>query len=203
MNLTLDGIIYQGPLVDDPETFARLLPAHAALLQQLNGFVAYAGGLHLRGAVREPLWHSLRAAWEGATALHVLYPTVLPTDVPFAEDALGDQFLLRDEVVFRLNGETGDVQSLDVGLSSFLEHASGDPREYLNLAPLEQFWADGGRLLPGQLLSAYPPFVAAESAAGVSLRAVPAADRLAFLASLAHQLREVPDGAKIRFRISR
>jgi hypothetical protein len=201
MNLALEGVTYQGRPVDDPEILSRLTLAHRALLSQLNGFVAYSGGLHVRGAVREPEWHSLRAAWDGSSALHVLYSTVEAMDVPFAQDALGDQFLLRDGVVYRLVGETGDLQSLDVDVGSFLEQVSADPRGYLNLAPLERFWADGGRLLPGQLLSVYPPFVAKESAAGVSLRAIPAADRVAFLASLARQLRDVPDGGRIEFKI--
>jgi hypothetical protein len=104
-------------------------------------------------------------------------------------------------VVYRLVGETGDLQALDVDLGSFLEQVSADPRGYLNLTPLERFSADGGRLLPGQLLSVYPPFVAKESAAGMSLRAIPAVDRLVFLASLARQLRDVPDGARIEFKI--
>jgi hypothetical protein len=201
MKLDLEGVTYQGRPVDDPETLSRLTPAHRALLLKLNGFVAYSGGLHVRGAVREPDWHSLRAAWEGPAALHVLYSTVEAIDVPFAQDALGDQFLLRDGVVYRLVGETGELQGLDVDLGSFLERVSADPRSYLNLPPLEQFWEDGGRLLPGQLLSVYPPFVAKESAAGVSLRAVPAADRMVFLASLARQLHDVPDGSRIEFKI--
>ena len=130
----------------------------------------------------------------GPGALSVLFPAVQSTDVPFAQDVFGDQFLLRDGVVFRLTGETGDVESLDVDLDGFLEQASADPFGYLDLAHLEQFLADGGRLLPGQLLSVYPPFIAAESAAGASLRPISAAERLAFLASLARQLRDIPDG---------
>jgi len=201
MNLELEGVIYQGSPVDDSEILSRLAPAHRALLEQLNGFVAYSGGLHIRGAVLEPEWHSLRAAWDGPAALRVLYPGVTAMDVPFAQDGLGDQFLLREGVVYRLAGETGNVESLEVGLSSFLEQACANPLGYLNLSSLEQFWAEGGRLLPGQLLSVYPPFVAKESAVGVSLRAIPAAERLAFLASLAQQLRDIPDGARIKFKI--
>jgi hypothetical protein len=46
----------------------------------------------------------------------------------------------------------------------------------------------------------YPPFVVAETGAGVSLRAVPAADRLGFLAGFAAQLRDLPDGAAVEMR---
>jgi hypothetical protein len=203
MKLDLENITYRGNPIDDLEMLSRLPQAHRALLEQVNGFVAYSGGLHIRGAVREPAWHSLRTAWEGRQALSVLYPAVRSMDVPFAQDAFGDQFLLRDHVVCRLAGETGDVKSLGVDLAVFLEDAAADPQNYLNLSPLERFRAEGGRLLPGQLLSVYPPFVMKESAAGVSLHAIPAADRVAFLASLARQLRHVPEGESVEFKIEK
>ena len=155
----------------------------------------------MRGACSAPEWHSLRAAWEGPRALHRLFPVLRPEDVPFGEEALGDQFVLREGVVHRLRAETGELESLRVDLPDFDAAVRRDPVEYLGLHPLEQFRAEGGVLAPGQLLSAYPPFCATESGGGVSLRAVPAGDRLGFLASLAAQLRDLPDGTALEFVI--
>lgn len=169
--MDLDGVTFAGPSLDDEEVLERLAAGHRALLRQLNGFVAFGGGLHLRGACREPGWHSLREAWEGVDALHRLYPAVDPADVPVGQDAFGDQFLLRGGRVWRLVGETGVMQSLGMELGPFLEHACSDPVGFLQLGPLRQFWGEGGRLQPGQLLSVYPPFVARESAQRISLRA--------------------------------
>ena len=60
--------------------------------------------------------------------------------------------------------------------------------------------AEGGTLRPGELLSVHPPYcVAAEGQR--SFRAIPTLDRLAFLASLAAQLRDVPDGTAVRLDI--
>ena len=109
----------------------------------------------MRGACREPAWHSLRE-----------------DDIPFAEDAVGDQWILRGDQVLRLAAETGDVEPLGLGLH-----------------PLLQLHQEGGRLEPGQLISVYPPFCTKESADGVSLRPVPADECHAFLWSLAEQLR--------------
>ena len=66
---------------------------------------------------------------------------------------------------------------------------------------IAEFQHDGGRLEPGQLLSAVPPFCCKQSADGVSLRAIPTDDRRRFLADLSAQLRDVPDGAEIEFQI--
>jgi hypothetical protein len=84
---------------------------------------------------------------------------------------------------------------MDVSLGEFLERVCADPLGYLDLTPLEQFLADGGRLEPGQLLSASPPFVAEAASGGVDLEAVAVADRLEFLADLARRIRHVPEGA--------
>ncbi len=191
--------MYTGPSVDDFEMLERIPRAYGELLKVVNGYVAYRGGLHVRGACRLPEWHSLRAAWFGEEAIHRLFPVVSPDDVPFAEDALGDQFVIRRDVVWKLDAETGALASTNLRLQEFDEAARADPDQFLQLGPLNQFQAEGGRLEPGQLLSVYPPFVFEESAKGVSLKAVPTLERRRYLSDLARQLRDVPDGASVRF----
>ncbi len=153
--------------------------------------------MHVRGACRGPAWHSLHEAWLGPAAFQRLYPDVTPGDIPFAEDPVGDQFLLRDGTVWKLEAETGDLDDLGLSLDGFLAAAEADPDGFLSLEPLLQFQAVGGKLEPGELLSVYPPFCTAQAANGVSLEAVPAADRRAFLADFARQIRDLPDGGSV------
>src|SRR5436190_17613681 len=101
--MNLADVTWKGPAVDDLELFRRLPGELVRLLQQQNGFIQYHGGLHVRGACRTPQWHSLRAAWLGKNAFHRFYPDLTPEDIPFAEDCLGDQFLLREKDVWRLS----------------------------------------------------------------------------------------------------
>jgi hypothetical protein len=189
--------VYLGPPIDDPAILATLPSALADLLRRANGYVAYHGGLHVRGACVAPAWHSLREAWHGEQAIHRLFSVVLPSDIPFAEDALGDQFVLRDGIVHRLDAEQGELTSLRLGLAAFDAAVRADPVEYLQLQPLERFRAEGGELEPGQLLSVYPPYVFKQSASDVSLRAIATADRLGFLAALSAAIRDLPDGTEI------
>ena len=195
------GITYSGPAVDDQELLAELPPALAALLGRSNGFVAYRGGLHLRGACAEPAWHSLRAAWRGPQSFAARYPIMVASDIPFAQDPLGDQFVLRDGSVLRLRAEFGALQPLGLALDEFFERVLADPIATLELHPLMQFEGEGERLQPGQLLSSYPPVCTAEARDGVLLRAISIADRLGFLADLAAQLAGVPEGATITFKL--
>lgn len=155
----------------------------------------------MRGACREPAWHSLREAWLGDDAFHRHYPDVHADDIPFAEDAVGDQWLLRDGQVLRLAAETGEVESLGVDLEGFFAAVEADPIETLGLHPLLQFHQEGGKLQPGELINIYPPFCMKESGDGVSLRPVPARERHAFLWDMAAQLRDLPEGAGVEFRV--
>jgi hypothetical protein len=191
--------VYSGPPIDDPSTLERLPPAYRHLLERVNGYVAYHGGLHVRGACLEPAWHSLREAWFGPEAMHALYPEVRADDIPFGEDALGDQFLIRAGEVLRLVAETGEVKALGVDLVEFDERVRADPTGYLSLEPLEAFRADGGVLHPGKLLSVHPPFVF-EAGGERSYRATDAHQHRRWMADLAGQLRDLPDGAQVRFR---
>ena len=127
---------FTGPPVDDDETYVRCPPELRRMLDEANGVVAFGGGLHVRGACREPDWHSLRAAWDGPLALHDLYDEVLFEDVPFAEDALGDQFLLRDGQVLVLRAEDGQIDGTPHGLESWLAAVVADPVGVLSLHPL-------------------------------------------------------------------
>jgi hypothetical protein len=188
---------FTGPPLDDEDLLVRLPADLAGLLRQVNGFIQFHGGLHVRGACRQPAWHSLRNAWDGEAAFHRMYPEVGPEDIPFAEDCLGDQFLLRNGQVWRLAAESGGVESVGVGLAGFFEAVEADTVEFLSLNPLLAFQQDGSRLEPGQLLGAFPPFCTKEAADGVSLAAVPADERRRFLAALAAHLRDVPEGGKI------
>lgn len=192
------GVTYLSPRIDDDEALGWLPDALRRFLQQANGLVAFHGGLHVRGACHEPLWHALRHVWRDERAFHARYPGVSPSDIPFAEDAVGDQWLLRDERLIRLEAETGEIKELGQSFEEFLLSVEQDPVDTLGLHPLMQFQAEGRTLSPGQLLSVYPPFCTAEAAQGVDLRAVPSLERLDFLADLARQL--PPDG-EFRIRV--
>jgi len=196
--MAANGVTYIGPAIDDPGTFTQLPADLQALLADRNGFIAYRGGLHVRGACREPRWHSLGYWWRGDDALHRHFPVLQPSDIPFAQDAMGDQFVLRDGEVHRLAAEAGELEALNMGLKGFLTAAERDPEGYLSLEPLYHFLEEGSVLEPGQLLSVYPPFITEESRGGVSLRAMPAEERLHFLAVLAAAVHRHADGARIR-----
>src|SRR4029077_6051719 len=127
--MKLDQVSYSGPAIDDSALLSKLPKVLAKLLQETNGFILFKGGLHVRGICADPHWHSLRAAWLADDAFHRLYPEVSPDDIPFGGDSLGDQFLLREGIVWRLFAETGEVESLEMSFSQFMDAVQKDPVE--------------------------------------------------------------------------
>lgn len=197
--MTSDDLLYLGPRRGDLGGFRELPETLRQLLERWNGFVAFGGGLHVRGICQHPSWHSLHEVWRGAHALERLYPAVQPSDLPFAEDCMGDQFLLRGPQVLRLAGETGELDLVSHSLEEFLERAEADPLLFLALGPLRQILREGKILAPGQILVAYPPYCSREAEQGVVLRPVPTLQGIRYLSDLARRIADLRDGAPFRF----
>ena len=176
---------YSGPDIDDHDTFNALPVELQELLQQKNGYIRYSGAFHLRGCCMEPEWHSLQRYWKGDMALSNLYPNILTEDIPFAENVFGDQIFLRENSVWYMNGETGNVACYNRNLQEFLTLLEEDPTVHLNCPMLKPFLANGGVIEPGQLLHAYPPLISNHPNENLTLTPVPQEQQLGSLSQLA------------------
>ncbi|GGF12926.1 SMI1/KNR4 family protein [Hymenobacter cavernae] len=195
------GILFTGAPITNATTLA-LLPSYLQdFLRKQNGVVAYFGGLHIRGCGGVPAWHSLEEVWHGPNAFWRTYDTVERSDIPFAQDCLGNQFLLRQDAVFFLDTETGELADLEVDFKHFLFGVEKFPVDALGMQPLRTFQQGGGVLQPGQLLRLYPPAcIATKDKTKTSLKAVPNAERLAWLADFYQKIKGLPDGQSIQFK---
>ena len=82
--MELEQVTFVGPPIDDPEILERLPSSLSGLLRQINGFIQFDGGLHIRGACNAPAWHSLRNAWDGDESFHSLYRDLRIVHLPEA-----------------------------------------------------------------------------------------------------------------------
>jgi hypothetical protein len=197
----MTGITYKGPLIMNVDLLNKLPSEMREFLSEANGFIAYGGGLHIRGICDSPDWHSLERVWTGDDALSSLFTAVLPSDIPFGQDCMGDQFLLRDGEVHRLWAECGELVNMKMDFKNFLEEAQENPDTLLGMNPLKQLAIEGKKLEPGQSIDAYPPFVFKESGRGVDLTPMPSLERLRFLSSLTKQLANAPDGTEVELKV--
>lgn len=201
--MDLYHITYQGPDFQEDQEIESLLPDNLlSLLKQINGFIQFGGGLHVRGLCNEPEWHSLRRALFGESAIHTLYPSVERTDIPFAQNCVADQYLLRGRKVYKLFAETGELENLELGLGSFLSAASIQPIEFLGIQPLLQLQNQGRNLEPGQVIHVYPPFCTKEAKNGVSLKPISFKDAILFLSGFSKQINSVGNCERIQIRVT-
>lgn len=164
------------------------------LLDLQNGFYAFESALHvLSGAGlldwnREDLW---RSAYEGMADGAVF----------FAEDVFGTQFCLREDIVATFDPETGAFETM----ASSLEHWAQlilDDHAYWTGHPLAHDWqAAHGPLPVGSRLLPVTPFVLGGEYTLENLRAIVATEGMRYRASIAHQIRDLPDGAQIELRV--
>jgi hypothetical protein len=193
--MNIPGITWEGGKIDDEDILPELPANLVRLLRNKNGFILHNGALHVRGACLMPEWHSLRAAWRGAMAFQQLYDSVLPSDIPFAQDQVGDQFLIRESIVFRLPAETGEIECLAESLEVFFCRVNSDIESFLNIGLKHT-------MKPGQLLHAAPPFCIRQSSGGASLRPLPASEVILVHAKFAREIREIPDGGQIEIDVT-
>lgn len=187
------GVTYTCSQIEDTQLFDELPDCLQEFYQDLNGLVAFNGGLHIRGCVLEPTWHSLREAWIGENALHTKYESLNEDDIPFAQDCLGEQYILRGDLVFRLNAELDELEDLELFFEDFIEICIEDPVDFLELHPLLQFLNEEKTLKPGELLNVYPPFCLEHISEEYQLKAVPIDIQLNYLVSIANKTRDVLD----------
>ncbi len=196
--MKLLGILFKGDEIDDISTFNALPKDLQVFYKEVNGLIAYKGGLHIRGCCNEPFWHSIKEIWVGKLAFWKHYPDILDIDVPFAQDCLGDQFLIRNNKVIKLSTESGEVDFLELDLWGFFEEIEKDPVNFLGMHPLIQFSMEGGEWEVGKILSAYPPFVLNQTGE-VSLKAQPIKERLEGLSDLFKKISRLKDGDDVQF----
>ena len=182
------GVTFRSDEMMDEVLLAKLPEDLQEFYQVTNGIVAYNGGLHMRSCINSDNWNSLSRYWTGEKALHLTYANLLSSDIPFAQDCVGDQYFLRDDVVWLLGAETGEVMDMETDLDGFIENAIKDPVEYLAMEPLVYYLDMEGDLEPGQLIHVVP---------GLSLElpedteyhidSLPVDDRLTWLADFCNE----------------
>lgn len=177
-----------------PDRIPSALPAGLRDYHARGGALwLFNGLLQIRGLDPEPPWNHLFRYWTGEKAFHRAYQSLTPSDVPFAQDGFGDQFILREGKVGKLLCETGDFEATDLSFQDWLAQVHAHPTETLNINLDLQ-------LTPGKLFHAFPPFCMAESSQA-SFREISLDEVLDFHAYLASQIRGLQDGQQIEIRL--
>jgi len=191
----LQNIIYSGQKIDDFDTFDILPDYLKDFFLVQNGFIAFKGGLHIRGCVKTPSWHSINESWFGDIKLSGLFDSIDINDIPIGQDCFGDQFVIRHNSVWHLFAEIDEIVDLGLNFNEFIEQIYNSPKEFLNIDLIDNI-----NLKPGQLINVVPPFCI-KADKGYSFKPIGTESQIKYLSFLSKQIKNLPNGTTIDFEI--
>ena len=165
-----------------------------------NGFFAFEAALRVF-----PLTSSKESVglveWNKIDGWRKLYSGVEEHWVFFAEDIFGCQFCFIGNEIFSFDPETGETEFLARSLDEWCEIILDD-YEVLTGAELAHQWQkENQQLLPSQRLLPKVPFVCGGAFETANLYAIDAAKGMEYRASIAKQIKDLPDGVSIKFKV--
>jgi len=178
-----------------------LPPDLGDLLSRKNGFLAFESALHVLpagpvsgGTMSVQLWND-QDLWRSS------YDGMADGLLFFAEDIFGGQFAFCSEGVVSFDPETGDVERIATDLESWADRVLAD-YQLLTGFPVAHSWQElHGQLPPGMRLVPKRPFVLGGEFGPANLYALDAAEGMRFRGELATQIRDLPEGASVSFKI--
>jgi len=178
----------------------RLFGELSELLSGRNGFYAMEGTLHVFGSGRAVVGRSLEE-WNDNAGWRAEYDGLADDYLFFAEDVFGSQFALLDDRVLTFDPETGDSETMATSLEDWADKLLAEP-DILAGSSLGHSWQlSNGALTPGARLAPKRPFVLGGDFVESNLYMLDAVQGMSVRAELALQIRDLPDGTQIRYRI--
>jgi hypothetical protein len=135
------------------------------------------------------LWVGL---YEGPWKGHILF---------FAEDVFGNQFAIASDRVVLLDAETGELEEVARNLEEWGQLVLDDYSYFTGYPVAHEWQISNGPLAPGNRLVPKVPFVCGGEFNIGNMSSSEEVAAMAFRANLANQIRNLPDGSKIRFKL--
>jgi hypothetical protein len=180
------------------EMAGPLLQELVSLLQWKNGFYAFESALHVFPAGRSGTGIDLDR-WNSGDLWRYAYGDLAAGCLFFAEDVFGGQFCIYGGEICTFDPETGDRQGIASSLEEWSSAVLADD-EFLTGYPFARDWqAAHGRLPSGNRLVPKQPFVLQGEYALSNLYPMDAVTGMQLRGELAVQIRDLPDGARIRY----
>jgi len=180
--------------------YGRLGNELVSFLQLKNGFYAFESALHVLPAASFDSGMTL-TKWNSFDLWRYEYKALADKMLFFAEDAFGNQFCLHEEQVCSFDAETGQLKTLGSKIEDWATWILSDYK-MLTGYPLLHDWQVLNGVLPiGKRLIPKIPFVLGGEYCMQNIDAIDAVSGMRSRGNLAIQIKDVPDGTQIEFRI--
>jgi hypothetical protein len=170
------------------------------LLELANGLYAFESALHVYSDLGTDSEHGL-LSWNRPDVWRQEYQGAADRGIFFAEDIFGHQFSSENGAVFLFDTETDTYEPFAADLEDWASVILEDFRATTGHPLAHEWQAANGPLPLGQRLAPKIPFVLGGEYSASNLYAIDTAKALRFRASLAGQIRDLPDGTQIKFTV--
>lgn len=182
-------------------TGAGVMAELAELLRERNGFYAFESALHVFASGEPGAGGGSLEEWNAADGWRAAFGGLADGFLFFAEDVLGGQFAIREDKVLSFDPETGQTELIASSVEGWADRLLAG-YEVLSGFPLAKRWQRAhGPLAPGVRLVPRIPFVLGGEFDVSNLYPLDAAEGMRVRGELAVQIRDLPDGAKVRYRV--
>lgn len=176
-----------------------ILPCGLAALYQKNGFFAFESALEVFPVGESAKSYSI-SEWNHKDAWISSYGDLSPKGICFAQDLFGTQFLISDGI-YSFDPETAETGDVAESIEAWVERILAD-YEMLTAQPIAHAWqAENGPLPKRSRLVPITPFVLGGSYDTSNLVAMDAVAAMRLRASLALQIRDLPDGTQVTYEV--
>lgn len=174
---------------------------HKSLLSLHNGLTAFDGGLRIFGT--QPGVLPTLQEWNEQKGWRSAYKELIKENlVFFAEDVFGNQFAFDDGNILYFDVENGRVKPFAKSFSEWLSIILEDPVDTLQLMLYKSWLGKGERLDPSEHLCPVYPFVVNADPSLQELYRVKSMEDMRYKGNFAYQIKDIPDGAPIKIRVT-
>jgi hypothetical protein len=171
------------------------------LLQKRNGFYAFESALHVFPFQTNEKVIGLQE-WNSPKVWLKEYQDLVSGFFFFAEDIFGSQFCIGHDGIYLFDPETAEVEFIASDLEEWAQKILSNYNFYTGHEFAHAWQAKNGNLSIGMRLIPKTPFVAGGSYAVENLFPLDSVRAMQLRASLALQIRDLPDGTQIVWKIT-
>lgn len=119
----------------------------------------------------------------------------------FAEDAFGNQFCIRDDIIFSFDAETGELEKVSESFEGWCQAILSDYDYWTGYSLVHDWQLTNGKLESCNRLMPKIPFVCGGEFNLANLAPIKAVSGMRSRGNLAHQIENLSDGGQIEFQI--
>jgi hypothetical protein len=169
------------------------------LLKRRNGFYAFANALHVFPAGKTDTSYDL-AAWNHPELWRSGYADLGEGCLFFAEGLFGDQYAIRSDKIYWFDLETGEMELIADTIFDWIDYLVHDP-DSTGYSTAVAWQREYGPIPEGKRLFPKIPFVFGGEIEWDNLYLGDPVERLHFGGYTANQIRNIPNGTKIKIQV--